>query len=37
MKKLFATILAIGGLAISGTCSMGCVLLIIDEPEFFME
>lgn len=37
MKKLLASIIAVGGLYVAQFCSMGCILLIMDEPEFFID
>lgn len=37
MKKLLASIIAVGGLYIAQFCSMGCLLVVIDEPEFFID
>lgn len=37
LKKLLATILAVGSLYVAQFCSMGCVLVVIDEPEFYID
>lgn len=37
LKKLFATVLAVGSLYVAQFCSMGCVLVVIDEPEFYID